>query len=197
MDESSFHWDMKSKVIKKKSQKRAKFCQDETINNHITGVFPISYNGICPVPLVIMGSLNNVLKILQKFEKDRKALIRNNSCGFMTKEIFFDYCIHFIDFIRNKQNENYFSLNEPILLILDGHISRANVAALVLLRNENIHFLTLPSHLTHILQPYDVGIAQSLRSSFKKILRKIYRSKKMESKNANPIDISTKRILMI
>jgi len=115
----------------------------------------------------------------------------------MTKEMFFEYSTHFIEYIRIKRKDNYFTPDEPILLILDGHISRANVAALVVLRNENIHVLTLPSHLTHILQPYGVGIAQSLRSSFRKILWKIYKSKKLETNNQISFNVSTKRNLMI
>lgn len=57
---------------------------------------------------------------------------------------------------------------EPILLISYGYSSRASDFAIYLLRCFNIQLLILPSHSTHILQPFDVGIAAALKMKFRK-----------------------------
>ena len=50
-----------------------------------------------------------------------------------------------------------FSL-EARLLIIDGHESHVNVEFLQYAENNNIIVLALPPHLTHHMQPLDVGI---------------------------------------
>ena len=49
------------------------------------------------------------------------------------------------------------------LLIVDGHTSRENPLALELLHHAGVNVLTLPSHMTHVLQLFDVGLASPLK----------------------------------
>jgi hypothetical protein len=51
------------------------------------------------------------------------------------------------------------------LSLLDGHSSRQCPAALELFRAFNIEVLVLPSHCSHILQMFDVGLAAGLKKS--------------------------------
>jgi hypothetical protein len=53
---------------------------------------------------------------------------------------------------------------EPALLILDGHISRPNITALMVFCLFNVDVLILPGHTTHVLRPLDIVIASSLKS---------------------------------
>jgi hypothetical protein len=69
---------------------------------------------------------------------------------------------------------------EPARLMLDGHISRANIAALMIFCLSNIDVLILPGHATYILQPFDVGIAFPLKSEFKQQLMKEINALRME-----------------
>ena len=61
-------------------------------------------------------------------------------------------------------------LKKKVLLIVDGHSSRSNPNSLKLLRENDIELLILPAHLTHLLQPFDVGIAGTLKMLFRKSL---------------------------
>ena len=45
-------------------------------------------------------------------------------------------------------------------MILDSHTSHTTLELRVMAEQYNIHLYTLPSHLTHVLQPLDVGIFQ-------------------------------------
>ena len=56
----------------------------------------------------------------------------------------------------------------PAVLLLDGHSSRQNYAAMSYLAKYNVIVIVLPSHTTHIIQPFDVAIASSYKAEFKK-----------------------------
>jgi hypothetical protein len=56
------------------------------------------------------------------------------------------------------------------LLILDGHPSRLNWEALVILDACDAHVLCLPQRSTHVIQPIDVAITSPLKIYFKQTL---------------------------
>ena len=56
----------------------------------------------------------------------------------------------------------------PVLLIQDGHGSHLSLDVIQLARENDIHFLCLPAHTTHLLQPLDVSVFKSLKSNFSK-----------------------------
>jgi len=45
-------------------------------------------------------------------------------------------------------------------MILDSHTSHTTLELRLMAAQYNIHLFALPSHLTHVLQPLDVGIFQ-------------------------------------
>jgi hypothetical protein len=55
------------------------------------------------------------------------------------------------------------------LLIVDGHISRSNLALSKRLKEEGVHILVLPSHTSHKLQPNDLCINAMFKSQLKGI----------------------------
>ena len=61
---------------------------------------------------------------------------------------------------------------ENVLLIMDGHNSRENPLALALLRRARVKVYILPSHTTHVLQMFDVGLASPLKKEFTSKFRK-------------------------
>ena len=62
--------------------------------------------------------------------------------------------------------------NQKALLIMDGHHSRENPVAIMLLEANNINLLILPSHVTHILQMFDVCLASPMKSKFTTLFQK-------------------------
>jgi hypothetical protein len=61
--------------------------------------------------------------------------------------------------------------DEPVLLLLDGHISRRNITALMIFYLSNVDIFIIPGHTTHVLQSFDVGIAAPLKAEFKQQLQ--------------------------
>ena len=55
---------------------------------------------------------------------------------------------------------------------MDGHPSRQCPLALLLLRKARVDVLILPSHTTHVLQLFDVGLASALKCAFSPKFRK-------------------------
>jgi hypothetical protein len=59
---------------------------------------------------------------------------------------------HFIQHIESTPYSN------AKVLLVDSHVSHTNLDFVIAAAKDNIHVYTFPSHLTHILQPLDVGI---------------------------------------
>src|SRR6266478_2665570 len=57
---------------------------------------------------------------------------------------------------------------ENALLIFDGHSSHESEEANKLAEENNIHFIRLPSHTTHKLQPLDVGVSGPIQAAWRK-----------------------------
>lgn len=55
-----------------------------------------------------------------------------------------------------------------IVLILDGHGSHCGLATSERCREAGVILLGLPAHSTHILQPFDVGLAAPLKQYYHK-----------------------------
>ena len=59
--------------------------------------------------------------------------------------------------------------NQEMVLIVDCHVSRISSFAVEYLKLFNIILNILPPHTTHILQPFDVCVARSLKSNILKL----------------------------
>jgi hypothetical protein len=82
--------------------------------------------------------------------------------GWMTTAAYIDW-FHNL-FIPSLPHER------PILLILDGHSSHISYEVSDLAMKNNIHMLKLPPHLTHLLQPLDVGVFKPMKSIWNSIV---------------------------
>ncbi|KAJ8959864.1 hypothetical protein NQ318_011599 [Aromia moschata] len=62
-------------------------------------------------------------------------------------------------YIRKTQRQSWASQEDPVLLILDGHLSHTKNLDVILKARENfVTLLCLPPYTTHKLQPLDVGV---------------------------------------
>jgi hypothetical protein len=73
--------------------------------------------------------------------------------GFSNSELALRWLEHFAKHTA-PHDEN------PKVLLLDSHVSHTNHDFIIAAAEYNIIIYTFPSHLTHILQPLDVGIFQ-------------------------------------
>jgi hypothetical protein len=129
---------------------------------HLTGVCTISAAGTCFRPIVILKQLYQ-LKSLKQFENDTSFATSAN--GWITSDLFLMFAIDFcaqLSFYRLQLPDEI--ADDPVLLILDGHGTRRNLRAMMIFDLFNVDVLILPGHTTHVLQPFDVGIASPLKT---------------------------------
>ena len=125
------------------------------------------------VPLfIILKDLQNLPNELKDFSETGQAWFGSSRKGFMTRDLFLQWCVHFINWLSMYR----LTLDESVrhrkaLLIMDGHHSRENPFALMLMAANDIEVLILPSHVTHILQMFDVGLASPMKAKFSSLFR--------------------------
>ncbi|XP_015117614.1 uncharacterized protein LOC107041532 [Diachasma alloeum] len=80
-------------------------------------------------------------------------------------------------FIRWLEQTFFPNLTGPKnLLILDGHGSHMQYAALELCRQHDVTVVCLPSHMTHKLQPLDVSFFGTFKAKFKDACNKGFKT---------------------
>ena len=93
------------------------------------------------------------------------AVMATQKSGWMTYDLWLRYAIEFVHQVSHYRTSLPPSLREQrITLISDGHASRNNVLAAKYLLDNKIDLVILPAHTSHCLQPFDVGLASSLKT---------------------------------
>jgi hypothetical protein len=87
----------------------------------------------------------------------QKEVILLSDSGFTNDELTFRFLQHFIEYTKAGPFE-------PLkLLLMDNHGSHLTPAFILLARRNNVIPYSFPSHLTHCMQPCDVGIFQPMK----------------------------------
>ena len=168
----SFSKDEK-KFFTRRGQKRALIVTQQQIP-HITAGCCFSQNGLAVPLFIILNNIVNLPESLHKYMMNNEVWIASQTSGWMTQSLFYEWCRCFTHWLSwQRKFFRYENLRNPVTLVLDSHNSRMSPAALLLLKACNVRVITFPPHSTHILQPFDVVIAKSLKTEF----TKIYKSK--------------------
>ena len=143
---------------------------------HISAMCCCNVYGAGPPPLILLEALKNLPPELANLVYANKVAVGSTSNGFMTRDMFLLWSIHFVNWLMLfRQNLPDNIKTSRALLILDGHTSRENPLACMLFRKALIDVVVLPSHTTHVLQWFDVGLASALKmhysAKFKKNLK--------------------------
>jgi len=89
--------------------------------------------------------------------------------GWVTKEIFAQFGLLFLNFLHNK---GYLGHDRAHVVILDNHHSHLfNLEFLKLMKDNNIHVIGLPPHTSHWLQPLDKVHFGVLKKAWNKEVR--------------------------
>jgi hypothetical protein len=81
----------------------------------------------------------------------------------MTSYLFGAWMSHFIKLVRASRS---ILPNHRHLLILDGHISHVSVEVVKEAKRANLGLFTLPSYISHALQPLDVSVFKPFKQFF-------------------------------
>lgn len=78
--------------------------------------------------------------------------------GFMNSECFYDFIQKFQAFVKSTPED-------PIILVLDNHVSHRSYETLKFCRENGIRLLSFPPHTSHRLQPLDVSVFGPFQNS--------------------------------
>jgi serine/threonine protein kinase len=146
---------------------------------HLTMMLAHSCGGAKVPPFILVPNLRKESPDIRELKSAiGEAWLCASDSGWQTRETFFLWTVNFAHWTTFYRAQLPPSLKKSgILLILDGHSSRQCPAALELLRAFRIQVLVLPSHCSHVLQMFDVGLAAGM----KKLLTKYYRRNEQNS----------------
>jgi hypothetical protein len=97
---------------------------------------------------------------------DGNILFARSALGYSNDKLGLIYLKHFNLFTESLTKGSY------CMLIFDGHGSHVTQPFIDYCWEHQIRPFLLPAHNTHLLQPLDVGVFQSLKYNFKKVVRK-------------------------
>jgi DDE superfamily endonuclease len=131
----------------------------------ITSVETLNYGGQKVPPMIIFAGAYHLRRYF-KNDLDGDILFTRSESGYSNDKLGVRYLEHFNYFTESK------SISKYRMLIFDGHGSHLTQEFLDYCWLHHIRPFQLPPHTTHLLQPLDVGVFQSLKYNFKKEIRR-------------------------
>ena len=141
----------KPKVRKVWGRKKGKTNQIQAAERGQTTTAIIMANAIgMKVPPMVIHK-GKCIKEAWEQHKTAKALLRVSKKGWITKDLFHEFGIHFLQYLKDHG-----LWDMPHLILLDGHRSHTyNYNFLFEMHKHGIAVLALPPHCSHFIQPLD------------------------------------------
>jgi hypothetical protein len=127
--------------------------------------------GDAPPPLLVPARPQCALEELASLH-ERSLWLSVNRSGWVDRVIFRQWCQWFASWMAEIMALWRLGPEDPAILVLDNAPTRENLLALRLLAANHIHVVTLPPHLTHIMQPVDVRWARAFKAAYGRWLTK-------------------------
>lgn len=129
---------------------------------HVTMVCCMSTTGQYVPPTLIFPRKNWKKELTDNAPLGTLGLAHET--GYMTGEVFLTWLKHFSSHVKP-------SLDDKVLLILDGHTSHKQLNVLLYAKENGIVMLCLPPHCTHRMQPLDVSFFVSIKTFYDQEVR--------------------------
>lgn len=148
----------KSKIIAMKGRKQVGALSSAERGENVTVEICFNAAGIYMPPFIIFPRQRMKAELLDHGPPGTTA--ECSPRGWMTVDLFTIWFKQFIKFSRA-------SLDNKILLLLDGHVSHTqNIEVINLARQNGVIILCFPPHCTHRLQPADVAFMRPLSTHY-------------------------------
>ena len=119
----------------------------------ITVIEAVLVNGkVTPPILIILGKMHMESWYHESLSGTERILLSES--GYTNDQLAMEWLQHFIYHTGSSRD------SDPKVLLLDSHTSHCTPEFTILASENNILIYAFPSHLTHILQPLNVGIFQ-------------------------------------
>ena len=164
MDETGFQIGMGKDHLVITKRKRSHYFSIPQNRESATAIECISASGCFLPAFLILSGKAHMRRWYEGEELEPKSCIAISPTGFTNDEVSLDWLKHF-----DLHSKGY-QVGVKRLLIIDGHGSHHTIEFISYCYENNIIQLSLPPHLTHILQPLDVAVFQPLKGYYAKAL---------------------------
>ena len=139
----------------------------------VTVVEAVSATGeVIPPVLIIQGKTHMESWYHENLAGTERIMLSDS--GYINEDLAMEWLQHFIYHTNSSKDST------KKILLLDSHISHHNPDFVICAADNNIQIYTLPSHLTHIIQPLDVGVFQPYKHWHKVAVQTAIRSLDLE-----------------
>ena len=130
---------------------------------HISCMLCFNEAGMKLPPFFILSKHNGDFRELSNIPDIFYGTSQN---GWMTSHLWSIWCILFVSFISMKRDARQLQRDKPVILFVDGHMSRLDPFGMRILKQYNIICIVFPSHCSHVIQPFDVCIGSPLKTYY-------------------------------
>ena len=115
--------------------------------------------------------------------------------GWMTANLFAIWCIIFVAHIQQHRANRFLDPTKEVYLFIDGHPSRFSPFGMRFLHLFNIRCFIFPAHCTHVLQPFDVGVASPLKTHYEaKFIKFVVKFRELNRREPNAAELRKLRV---
>ena len=166
MDETMLTAKRRLKVLARKG--RLPLIPEAVKVPNFTGCVTFTASGHLFDPLIILPNKKTLRTLI---EYSGISYFAGTMAGWQTSNTFIYYCLLLVCQISSyRLTLPEKTRNERFLLLVDGHPSRFTFKGCLILYLFDIDLVLLPPHTSHLLQPFDVAVAASLKTNFKEEL---------------------------
>jgi len=160
-DESAFYLCPKAeRVLVRKGDKAVyNFTQNDE-KECLTVLFMTNATGALVSPMIIFPYERIPYSISQSVPNDWS--IGKSENGWMTAETFYEYISNIFEPWLTAQN-----IERPVILYVDGHSSHMTLPVAEFCMDHQIELIALFPNATHLIQPLDVALFRTLKSSWR------------------------------
>lgn len=145
------------KILAPKGQKQVGFATSWERGKNTTVMCCMSAAGVFVPPMFIFARKRLPPELQQGGPPD--SLYTCTEKGWMTEDLYLRWLEHF-------QNHVQSSTVNPVLLIVDNHVTHCSLKAYDFCRDNGIQVVSIPPHTSHRLQPLDVTFYGGLKSAY-------------------------------
>ena len=131
---------------------------------HLNVLSCVNADGGCIPNFYILKGTYFLEDYIANYEESSVMGMQSNA--WMTRWLFESWISHFIECSKKGPD---LDLTNRHLLILDGHNSHVTLEVVKISMESGLDIVSLPSHISHALQPLDIVCFKSFKTTFKKI----------------------------
>ncbi|KAJ3666603.1 hypothetical protein Zmor_002039 [Zophobas morio] len=146
-----------SKIYAQKGQKRVGYATSGEKGKTTTVMCSFSAAGMYVPPMFIFARKRMSPQLKKNGPPEAMYCCSDN--GWINETLFLDWLNHFKTSVK-------VSKEDPVLLILDNHVSHCTLGAYNYCKENGIVLLTIPPHTSHRIQPLDVSFYGPLKTAY-------------------------------